>query len=177
VTWTTAASNEAEGQVQLEYLPGVPRQAVQVLALTGHYAIIAEGDDLLVVPRIEGGDAVAGRTPRDGNWPGGAEVAYDAGIIGRKKVGGVVSWGAHIRIRGTKVEIIGTDATDGIDLDGGVGGKKVVRHGDPVIPTAAEALWKSKAAAVLNALVAGTVEVAVTPIGNSQASTTKVGAG
>jgi hypothetical protein len=133
VTWTTAASDESGGQVQLEYVAGAPRQAVQVLALTGHYAIIAEGDDLLICPRIEGGDAIGGRTPRDGSWPGGEPQPLDAGIIGRTRLSGNVSWGAHIRIRGRAIDVFADDVTFRPQAGGGITAV-VARDGDTVNP-------------------------------------------
>lgn len=175
LTWTTAACDETGGSVQVEYLPGAPRQAMQVLALTGHYAIVAEGDDLLICPRIEGGDAIAGKTPRDGAWPGGDPQVLDAGIIGRTRTGGAISWGAHIRIRGDKVEIIGSAAVDGIKLDGET---KVARDGDDCNRNAAMAIWMGQVELICNGLVPGGVTPLVEPsIADVLASTTKVKAG
>ena len=167
LTWTTAACDESGGSVQVEYLPGVPRQSLQVLALTGHSAIVAEGADLLICPRIEGGDAIAGKTPRDGAWPGGDPEVLDAGIIGRKRVGGTISWGAHIRIRGDQVEIIGTADPDGIKLDGDVA---VVRHGDPVSAGTSMAAWIGAVSTALSL-------PSPTDFGTASATTTKVKAG
>jgi hypothetical protein len=150
-TWVTAASNEAEGAVQVEYLPGVPRQSLQVLALTGHYAIVAEGDDLLIVPRIEGGDAVGGKTLRDGNWPGGAEAALDAGIIGRKIVGGEKVWGAHIRIRGDDIAIFADGVVFRPQAGGGITAV-VARDGDDVIPQTSMTAWIAAVTAAVTAL-------------------------
>jgi hypothetical protein len=157
------AANQAAGLVSLVGLAGEPRSGPSC-ALPGHYGVLKSSRNVVFI-RTGRGAIVLGyiTTPPDGAQAGDAGIVTDDGL--------------HLRLREKKLQVTGSDAVDGIDLDGGASGKKIVRHGDNVPPTVAEALWKSKAAAVLNALVAGTVEVAVDPIGTTSASTTKVKAG
>lgn len=155
-----ATADATDGAGQIEAASRDPRPCVHG-ALPGFSSGITADDDLFIVRRRDGSISVASLAHAPG------EQARDRTI-----------WtgdGLTLRLRGKVLEVTGSEALDGILLDGTV---KVVRHGDNVTPTAAEILWKSQAATIINAIVGGAVTpVAVDPIGTSVASTTKVKAG
>jgi hypothetical protein len=155
-----ATADAADGAGQIEAAARDARPCVHG-ALPGFSSGISADDDLLVLRRRDGSISLVSLSHPAGEQAGDRTIWTGDGLT--------------LRLRGKVLEVTGSEALDGIKLDGNT---YIVRHGDSVTPTAAEILWKSQAATIINAIVGGAVTpVAVDPIGTSVASTTKVKAG
>lgn len=162
LVWSAAEADETDGRGPVNVQGDEIREDVEHLALPGFYAVIASGDNLVLLRREDGGISIGSRTAR----PSGAAVG-DRGIV--------TSAGLHLKLSGDVLTVSGCDATNGIQLGGTT---KVVRHGDDCNRNAELIAWMAAVNAFCNAIAPGAIPVYVGPsIADAQASTTMVGAG
>jgi hypothetical protein len=156
----TATEDGTGGKGHVEGVPGdVP--PCEHGALPGFSSGVASGDRVAIVRRRSGAVSLGSLLKPTGEQVNDRTVWTPDGL--------------QMRLRAKKLEVTGSDAADGIKLDGNT---KVVRQDDPSTATVAFQLWLSQADAILRFF--GLVAPLPTPpvgIVEAQASSTKVGAG
>lgn len=156
----TADADEGIGQVEVA---ANEQRPCEHGALPGFSSGVSpgDGDELLVLRRRAGALSLVSLAHPPG------EQAGDRTIWTRD--------GLTLRLRGKVLEITGSDALDGIKLDGDV---KVARDADPCNRNALMVAWMTQVETLCNALVPGWVTpFAGTSIADVAATTMKVKAG
>lgn len=154
----TADASDGAGQIE-----AAARDARPCLhgALPGFSSGISADDDLVIIRRRDGSFSIAALAHPAGEQKGDRTIWTGDGLT--------------LRLRGKVLEVIGSDAFEGIKLDGNVA---VARDGDDCNRNAAMVTWMSQVEAICNALVPGGVTPLVAPtIAAVAASTTRVKAG
>lgn len=157
-----ATADASDGAGQVEVAARDPRPCAHG-ALPGFSSGVSPGDadELLVMRRRDGAISLVSLAHASGEQKGDRTIWTGAGLT--------------LRLRGKVLEVSGSEALDGIKLDGNV---KVVRDGDDCNRNTAMAVWMSAVEALCNAIVPGQVTPLTDPaIATSEASTTKVKAG
>jgi hypothetical protein len=155
-----ATADATDGAGQIEAASRDPRPCVHG-ALPGFSSGITADDDLFIVRRRDGSISVASLAHAPGEQAGDRTIWTGDGLT--------------LRLRGKVLEVTGSDALDGIKLDGDV---KVARDGDDCSRNVEMIAWMTKVETVCNALVPGYVTPFVGPsVADVVATTTKVKAG
>lgn len=154
----TADASDGAGQIE-----AAARDARPCLhgALPGFSSGISADDDLVIIRRRDGSFSIAALAHPAGEQKGDRTIWTGDGLT--------------LRLRGKVLEITGSDALDGIKLDGDV---KVARDADPCNRNALMVAWMTQVETLCNALVPGWVTpFAGTSIADVAATTMKVKAG